>query len=821
MSVDWKRDAIWIWIAGSAGWLMAGTIYVYDQTDAFSLLVGGNEWKSYFRLWLLPPLSALPVLALMLWVESRHWLQIFLIVGFVATLATAATLAVRHETLETQGQESTLANTIEATGHAAAVIEARLRALMPETQAIADDLGSGKLKSNDLIARFEQVLRDHPLVYGVGVAYEPNAYAEDTRLYAPFVVSRGEGATKRIQIEETLDYTAFTERWYVEPLLNGAMWTEPHAAKTGETLAEYAVPFYRPGDDPDQAAPIGIVYASYSLAGIRQFLGAIDVNISGYQYVVSGEGRFIMHPRNDLVRAGKTTFDLAWGSDDIAMYSLAIQAVKGERGYIDHVDAVSGESAWIAYEPIPAAGWSVASVQTKGHLSDVNEERRNLLHMVLATLLAMVFLTAFVCRLWPFTVTIAWTGAVLISVYCALAVGVIWVVAIEFPMDNGDVSESIVNRSKLERYLDDYNREAVRLKAETPAFVPTGVFIQSIEFVSSTNVNVTGYVWQKYWKGVHRGISRGFVLPEADEPVIKEVYHHMLNGQSGLVNDGDKAVAFSVSDPLAAFAFGPPDDSVCENPDDATKGEPTPRDCSELIGWYFSATLRQNFSYERFPFDSQDVWLRLWHQDFDSNVVLIPDLGSYEFTNPAALPGVEEDFVLPGWTPKGAGFEYRRHGYNTNFGIDRYVGQEDFPELYYSVHITRKFLGPFVLHFLPQFVVAMMLFMILLMGSKEGDKAKWLGFASKDVLRACSVLVIVLIFAHTALRRTLFSASLVYLEYFYLVLYLSCIFISFNSILFATGKGRLIQYEDNLLPKLLFWPVVTNAIFAITLFSFY
>ena len=95
------------------------------------------------------------------------------------------------------------------------------------------------------------------------------------------------------------------------------------------------------------------------------------------------------------------------------------------------------------------------------------------------------------------------------------------------------------------------------------------------------------------------------------------------------------------------------------------------------------------------------------------------------------------------------------------------------------------------------------------------------GFAAKDILRACSVLVIVLIFAHTALRRTLVSASLVYLEYFYLILYLSCLFISFNSILFAIGKVRLIEYKDNLLPKLLFWPVVAGAMFAITLVSFY
>ena len=315
----------------------------------------------------------------------------------------------------------------------------------------------------------------------------------------------------------------------------------------------------------------------------------------------------------------------------------------------------------------------------------------------------------------------------------------------------------IVNHSRLQRYLDTYSRESARLKTEKPVFVSTGAFIQSIEFVSSTNVKVTGYIWQKYRRGAHRGLSRGFVLPEADEPVVKEVYHRELDGQSGPVTGG-RGVTFSTS--------GAPAASACREADDVHKGDRGPRDCSELVGWYFSATLRQNFSYEQYPFDSQDVWLRLWHQDFDRNVVLVPDLASFEFTNPAALPGVEQDFVLPGWTPKGAGFEYRRHGYNTNFGIERYVGQESFPELYFSVHITREFLGPFVLHFLPQFVVATLLFLILLMGSKEGDKAKWLGFTAKDVLRACSVLVIVLIFAHTSLRRTLVSASLVYLEYF-------------------------------------------------------
>jgi hypothetical protein len=743
----------------------------------------------------------------------RIWIQGFLLLGFAVSVATATNLAVRHEAAESQEQASSLVDAVEATKKATAAIEARLRALMPAAQAIADDLSSGKLKGGGLEARFARVLRDNPQVHGVGVAYEPHAYSKDIRLYAPFLVHQGEGAPELVQLGDRLNYTAFTERWYLEPLLNGAMWTEPNSAKTGQALAEYAVPFYRPGDDPAQTAPIGIVYASYALADIKRFMGALDIDISGHQFVVSRQGRFIVHPRNDLVRAGKTLFELAWGSDDIAMYTLAIRAIKGERGNIDYADPVTGETDWIAFAPVASAGWSVASVLIKGHLSNVNEERRELLHIVLAALLAAVFLSAFVIRFWPLTMTVAWTGAALVSVYCTLAAGAIWLVAIAFPLQTNDDSEKIVNRSNLVRYLDTYSRESARLKMEKPIFVPTGVFVQSIEFLSSNNVKVTGYIWQKYRQGMHRGLSRGFVLPEADEPVIKRVYRHGIEDHSDRVAGGGKGVPFPAS--------GTPDADACRDADDVRGGGGKVRDCSELIGWYFSATLRQNFLYELYPFDSQDVWLRLWHQDFDRNVVLVPDLASFEFINPAALPGVEQDFVLSGWTPKGAGFEYRRHGYNTNFGIERYVGQESFPELYFSVHITRDFLGPFVLHFLPQFVVATLLFMILLMGSKVGEQAKWLGFSAKDVVRACSVLVIVLIFAHTALRRTLYSASLVYLEYFYLILYLSCIFVSYNSILFATGKVRLFQIGDNLLPKLLFWPVVAGAIFAITLVLFY
>ena len=109
MSADWKRRAIWFWLAGAVGWLVAVTIYVYDQTNGFSLHLGWNEWKVHLLLWSLPPLSTFLILVLMPWVGHKIWIPGVLLVGFAAAFATAATMAVRHETAETRAHEAVLA----------------------------------------------------------------------------------------------------------------------------------------------------------------------------------------------------------------------------------------------------------------------------------------------------------------------------------------------------------------------------------------------------------------------------------------------------------------------------------------------------------------------------------------------------------------------------------------------------------------------------------------------------------------------------------------------------------------------------------------
>jgi hypothetical protein len=75
--------------------------------------------------------------------------------------------------------------------------------------------------------------------------------------------------------------------------------------------------------------------------------------------------------------------------------------------------------------------------------------------------------------------------------------------------------------------------------------------------------------------------------------------------------------------------------------------------------------------------------------------------------------------------------------------------------------------------------------------------------------------------AHTSLRESLAAQSLVYLEYYFFAMYIALLGVSINAIKVASRtRGRLISYEDNLVARLLYWPLLTLAILGVTLATF-
>ncbi|WP_339075447.1 hypothetical protein [Teredinibacter turnerae] len=348
-------------------------------------------------------------------------------------------------------------------------------------------------------------------------------------------------------------------------------------------------------------------------------------------------------------------------------------------------------------------------------------------------------------------------------------------------MDKYDINKAqqLTNMTEVTRYLEGNHSDLMADPAGER--IITGLFIQSLKFFDSSEVNITGYIWQHFPLARYAGIpdseiSADFILPEQ-------------------VNSGS-----DISPTL-------------------TYREKS--NYGEVLGWYFEATLKQGFDYSHYPFDHKTVWIRLWPKAFSKNVVLVPDFSAYKSTSMDAIFGIEQGIVLGAWTRANTYFNYQTSSYDTNFGIPNYVGQTDFPELYYNFVIKRRFDNAFTVHLLPLFLVAVLLFAALLTTSEEHEKSGLLGFNISGFLGMCSALFFVVLIAHIQLREQFAGAGVVYLEYYYIVMYVVLVASTVNTYLFAIRPRAIekwITYKDNIIPKVCYWPSIMIALNLITLF---
>ena len=164
-----------------------------------------------------------------------------------------------------------------------------------------------------------------------------------------------------------------------------------------------------------------------------------------------------------------------------------------------------------------------------------------------------------------------WILSVLISILLMCVLILLWIKMSrheEVFQDNfqDGQSQQLVNHELVKNYLDS--------TFQYPSFyenvlkIKTGIFIQSLNFSNSNEVSITGYIWQHFKDGQRDSIQLdsaevGFILPEQ-------------------VNTGGDI------EPREIYRL--------------KKGD------SEVVGWYFEATLRQPFNYNNYPFDHKIVW---------------------------------------------------------------------------------------------------------------------------------------------------------------------------------------------------------------------
>ena len=158
--------------------------------------------------------------------------------------------------------------------------------------------------------------------------------------------------------------------------------------------------------------------------------------------------------------------------------------------------------------------------------------------------------------------------------------------------------------------------------------------------------------------------------------------------------------------------------------------------------------------------------------------------------------------------------------YGTNLGRPGAGARR--PELYFNMEVRRYFLDPFIAQVVPLAVAVALLFATLVTASRRDTEGRQPGFSATDVVLGCAALFFVIIFEHLALRDSLRSPRIMYFEYFYFLTYITLMTVSIDALIFgARTRIRLIEFGDNMIPKLAFWPMFLGVLLIITVTVFY
>ncbi|HNV70109.1 MAG TPA: hypothetical protein PKO06_10450, partial [Candidatus Ozemobacteraceae bacterium] len=509
--------------------------------------------------------------------------------------------------------------------------------------ALANDWNSGRVGPEELPGRLREYLAQTPEALSIGLLFPPHQQSDLAWRHAPFYLQR-----ENLDLE-TADLLPIIVRPLERITASGTI------RQTGTLVVEI------------------------SRRRVRELLLDLDLGRHAYAFLLDDNGRFIWHPHQELITSGKTIFSYSEETHEASLGRFGRAAVEGQRSLQVINSPLTGLRSWAYCGPVQQNHWSLCLMVSSRDLTapSLPMQQRLFRVVIYATAALCLLFCAWYLRFEDFADHV-WKLGTIVSLVLCLGIAGIWAYTTLYFEARFPGSAPLLETSFLAKIETEHIERSRKQGYDDPLFIPSGLFIQSVEFESAINVKLKGYAWQKYPIPMIASISEGFIFPEAVETSLEKAYEREENG-------------------------------------------------IRTIGWSFSTTLRQSFDYSTYPFDQQNIWIRMWHQDFDRNIVLVPDLNGYNWLNPSMKPGIDEHIILPAWNIEKSYFNYNLLDYNTNFGINSYNGQDRFPELHFNMLIRRRFLDPFMSSIVPLLVVALQMFSVLIISTKKEDLANRMG----------------------------------------------------------------------------------------------
>ena len=653
-------------------------------------------------------------------------------------------------------------------------VDSLLLQIVTEANRLAEVFGSQELSKDQV----EEMIKKSSLsitgLQGVTACYEPYAFSDSQKLYCPYY---NKGTQDFLMVDESYDYSVLGSgtAWYTSVRDEGAKWVEPYFANAAQDwYIDYGVPFYFTSG-LKKGKIRGTITMSFVASGFKSIVHDLSLGKTGYGIITSAEGTFLSHPINEFVGVKKIKATIEEEPNQSLTEGYQ-KMFNGDKGHIEYYDLEQKDKTLFFYDQIPTSKWGMGVTFFKNDLlNDRLEMNHRYIKISLWISLFLFMLIAIYFNKDHLDKTEIWQLSGLSTVL--LMANIVLIGYLQHKSvrpDDITHGPPIVDNSALSSFVNQQVQKAAKLKSQAPIEVPTGIYIQRLEFQDSYNLNVGGTVWQKYPLDKVNEIKIGFTFPQmspfAEASYIEESYRETITSKE---NSGYL-----------------------------------------LIGWDVRVTLRLNLEYKDYPFDKRHLAIKLAPIHKGSNLLFTPDLSSYKYTNPSQKSGLDGNIKISGNKILESYYNYSIETYDSDFGYGGATAAfEDVPVLGFNIHLRRLLLNAFVTYLIPIFVCLIMIFILILACGKTNER--------QGIIESMAAFFFVLIFSHIDLRKEVITADLIYMEYFYFIAYLMIILATFNLITYAKNKSPMFDFNENQIFKAAYFPLFFIVLLIVTLNKFY
>lgn len=238
------------------------------------------------------------------------------------------------------------------------------------------------------------------------------------------------------------------------------------------------------------------------------------------------------------------------------------------------------------------------------------------------------------------------------------------------------------------------------------------------------------------------------------------------------------------------------------------------QDNETIMVWNSTATIPQSFDFKKYPFDKQEIEIDMYHPNYIQNVILVPDLESYDAR--FKHPQLRGDLILSRWEVDDAYYYYRLSKTPTDFGIKGNQQTNNFPYLRFVVEVHRNIINPLISTLLPILIILFILFSVLLVVATIDTHT-----SLPSIVALLSGLFFATLVSDQTFDKTINAPSITYFKSFYYIAYVLIFLVSVNCFLYLFRHIRILQYDKNLCARLLFWPCVSTIFYLVTIYFFY